>query len=660
LGLVGLAFRTFGSHPAVKRDLIAIAPFRVSTADGALGYLREGMLDLLAAKLNGEDTRTIETRSVTKAWNAASAGLGADIDETQALRLAQGLGAGRLILGSVVGNPSYVTLHAQLLEVPEGKVLGQTVVEGPSDSLPQLVDRLAEQLLGLQAGIEHQRVTSLTSTSLPAVRLYLQGQSEFRKGRWDEAQRIFGQALDLDSTFALAALALSNSVGTDGDDHGARLAYTYRERLSPADRALAEAQIDPPGSTLPENMARWEAAAAANPDRPQVWYHLGDVYFHVGTGIDLPEALTRADSAFRRGAALSSIGEDKGNPDYPESFDHMLALAVMNGDSARARNLMAIARAANSTQESFAHRWQLAQSVGDSVTLDSLRRHPELASEREAGTLFTFSQWTGIGVADAEPIVSYAALHRTLPMGLWQAMLFNAGRPGAAVATGAKGDDRPRALQRSQILNYMYWDGDSAAASQAARILAPFADGPLAAEPGRLVQYEDIYVLEQWRLYRGQTGTAAGAIARLRAAGSPRFERYASVLDAWLAAETGRPDARPKLERLDSLIIRQGANYANLVIARMRERNGDLAGALQAVRRRGGWFMLWPLFQSTFLREEGRLAALTGDTTGAIRAYQHYLALRHDPEPRLRAERDSVRASLARLVSEPRGQQLSR
>lgn len=33
------------------------------------------------------------------------------------------------------------------------------------------------------------------------------------------------------------------------------------------------------------------------------------------------------------------------------------------------------------------------------------------------------------------------------------------------------------------------------------------------------------------------------------------------------------------------------------------------------------------------LREEGPLAALTGDTTGAIRAVSHYLALREDPKP---------------------------
>jgi hypothetical protein len=53
------------------------------------------------------------------------------------------------------------------------------------------------------------------------------------------------------------------------------------------------------------------------------------------------------------------------------------------------------------------------------------------------------------------------------------------------------------------------------------------------------------------------------------------------------------------------------------------------------------------------LREEGRLAALTGDRTGAIRAYQHYLALRTDPEPSLRPQVEQVRADLGQLLKEP-------
>ena len=45
---------------------------------------------------------------------------------------------------------------------------------------------------------------------------------------------------------------------------------------------------------------------------------------------------------------------------------------------------------------------------------------------------------------------------------------------------------------------------------------------------------------------------------------------------------------------------------------------------------------------------------MIGDRTGAIRAYEHYLALRSDPEPSLKPEADRVRTELAKLMGEPK------
>ena len=90
----------------------------------------------------------------------------------------------------------------------------------------------------------------------------------------------------------------------------------------------------------------------------------------------------------------------------------------------------------------------------------------------------------------------------------------------------------------------------------------------------------------------------------------------------------------------------------NLVIARLLEAQGDASRALAAVRRRD--FGMVPGNLATFLREEGRLAALTGDTAGALVAYRHYLGLRSNPEPRVRPEVEQVRSELAALVAEPK------
>ena len=54
---------------------------------------------------------------------------------------------------------------------------------------------------------------------------------------------------------------------------------------------------------------------------------------------------------------------------------------------------------------------------------------------------------------------------------------------------------------------------------------------------------------------------------------------------------------------------------------------------------------------STFLREEGRLAALAGEL-GRPWATRHYLALRPDPEPSVKPEVEQVRGDLADLIGE--------
>jgi hypothetical protein len=118
-------------------------------------------------------------------------------------------------------------------------------------------------------------------------------------------------------------------------------------------------------------------------------------------------------------------------------------------------------------------------------------------------------------------------------------------------------------------------------------------------------------------------------------------------LEALLAAAERRVDADAAIDRLESLLLRFGYFYgrepydvhaANLVVARLR-----------AARRHTYQPVFGSPYLSSYLREEGRLAAATGDRAGAVRAYRHFLLLRADPEPSLRAEAADARAALARL-----------
>jgi tetratricopeptide (TPR) repeat protein len=162
------------------------------------------------------------------------------------------------------------------------------------------------------------------------------------------------------------------------------------------------------------------------------------------------------------------------------------------------------------------------------------------------------------------------------------------------------------------------------------------------------------YIVQQaiWDLVRGDTSRATAGVRWLRATNSHPLG--ADLVDALLASAARRPDAAALRARIDSLAL-EGCcsmvvvHWLNLVVARAYEAAGRDEDALRAIRR--GVWRFPPQLLSTYLRDEGRLAAKLGDRAGAIRAYRHYLALRADAEPELRPELDRVRAELAGLES---------
>ena len=238
-------------------------------------------------------------------------------------------------------------------------------------------------------------------------------------------------------------------------------------------------------------------------------------------------------------------------------------------------------------------------------------------------------------------------------------------------------------------LDALYGGGDSVSGGQAARELARAAERPASGRSeARAVANTDLCAATLWRLSRGELGGAPQAIERLRRRGpgdSPESLTSntvcAALLEAKLAAASGSAGAAAALDRLDAL-IRSGPggqrngppvsftlspayvrstvgispvgfeDFVNLEVAHLRERQGDRRAALEAVRRRPYTYHLTD-YLALHLREEGRLSALTGDRSGAVRAYQHYLALRSDPEPALRPGVEAVRAELAKVAGNP-------
>jgi serine/threonine-protein kinase len=654
----------------VDVNVVAVLPFRVTGPD-ELAYLGEGMVDLLAAVLIGEGgPRAADPRSVLSAWRRAAGAEGDEVPREAAVEVARSLGAGRVLLGSIVGPPSGLVVNASLISVHDGEQQAQARAEGPLDSLTALVDQLTARLLALEAGETEQRLAALTSTSMTALRAYLDGQAAYRRGSYEQSVRHFEHALQADSTFALAALGLvSSSLWSEGAGSGVyalAMAWPLRDRLSKGDRALLEALAGPryPGaSTTFEQLEMWDRAIEAVPERAEPWYEVGEVYFHQGSWLGFESPLERAAAHFDRALQLDST--------FAAPLGHLLEISAMQGDTGAVRALAGAYLALDSVGDlTDFYRWQAAHALGDSATAARLRGRFSQFTRSSLLRIVGLSQLHGFALEDARLAAAELAGRTGVPqqrsewLGMLHDLAMNRGHPTRALElTHEMGIGR----RWTRITDALYWGGDAAAAAEAVDELATSADAPLdvGAEAFRFwdtpIQIFDICNVEGWRLWHGETGTAQRAIDRIEIAmrkdgldsGNLVAEYCVAELEAILWVHQNRPDAGEAIRRLDSLVVAQPfLRWGSLVVARLREDGGDLPGALTALRRRLNNWNFGVAFLSTYLREEGRLAALTGDTEGAIRAYRHYLALRSDPEPAVVPEVELVRAELERLLGE--------
>ena len=663
-------FRTRGPGP--DQNVMAVVPFRVATADPALHYLREGMLDLLAAKLTGEGgMRATDPRQLLDAWRRAGGSETRELAREDALVLARDLGAGRLLLGDVVGTPTRLVITASLLGSSRGDSIARLSVEGPPDSLAWLVDQLAARLLAETSAEGASRAPGLTSTSLPALRAYLDGQARLRRVDVFGAARDFERALDADSTFALAALGLRMASSWYGDptlqERGLQIAWRERSRLGQRDQALLAAVGGPrypAPPTMQELLAARERYLAMAPDRADAWYLLGDHVFHYGWVLNVPNPEERALESFRRASEIDST--------YVVGYLHALPLAVTLGDTAAARRFERLRLAGDTSSSWLAlQRWQAAWTAGDSGRARAITDSIDLTQYVFGMDQLAF--YSGAGVPDVARAIDTAIARATNDdqrRGLSRmAHDFElvAGRPSAALAYLIASADSARDTNVPvlAIRNAMVADGDTVAAREAARTLRPFEARPVSADSNqRAVQRTATRVLEPWRLSRGDTSQTRRSLERLRSiarqlTGQSRYDAEVEIatIEAMYADVARSGDLPSRAARLDSLLrdlnypasVVSRASFANLVAARLLEKVGDIRGALQAARRRSdAWAQNNP-YLATQLREQGRLAALAGEREEAIRAYKHYLALRVAPEPALQPQVEAVRRELIKL-----------
>ena len=444
-------------------------------------------------------------------------------------------------------------------------------------------------------------------------------------------------------------------------DTGVRLAWESRAKLGPHDRPLLDAlrgRHFPEPSSARETLLDLQAAARSAPDPVETQYLVGIVMLVQGAQLGYPDALERADALFANALALDST--------FLAPVARLVDIAGYERNPAKLRlyGKLYLARDSTGPMADFV-RWRVSVGTDDAAGLRAIRARFESLNLVTLKQIIYASEIGAIALDDAEHASALVVARSTDPRvkdrALYDAhiLALNRGRPRLADSllrerSKLTGDS---AYWQTGTLGALFGEGsrevmpEIAHARQARLRANPVTPAPRGSvNPGASGALRVVLTQAMWDYDRGDTAAVAAAVRTLHEVDAAWL---ADVVDMLVATDQRRADAPMLRARVDS-VAREGCCggvhghpvYVNFVLALAFEHAGDDSSALRAIRRVGDEYFL-----AANLKHEGDVAYRLKDYAGARRAFEKYLLLRSDPEPSLRAERESVQALVERLKS---------
>jgi DNA-binding SARP family transcriptional activator len=371
-----------GVADEVVSDRVVVLPFVVRGSDD-FAFLGDGMAEILGTTLDGVGAiRTADPHAVLSFVRERRLD---PADPETGRRAAERFGAGRFVLGSIVESGRRIHVQATLYRA-DGSIEARAAAGAGEDAeFFGMVDDLTRRLLVPQFDPQEERLSRLavtTSSSLAALKGYLEGESRYRAGDFSAATEAFRRATREDSTFALAWYRMAVAAEWAFQPHDAAIAVERAVRL--ADR-------------LPERdrmlLVGWDAYARGEDDRAEAvyrrilddrpeeveaWLQLGEIRFHYAPS----RGRTIADSrgAFERVLAL--------DPAHEGARIHLArVVASLDDVAALDRHLEWLVRRDPRSQASFEARGLRAFTAGDTA-----------AAHRLAADLLLEDSYAALGV----------------------------------------------------------------------------------------------------------------------------------------------------------------------------------------------------------------------------------------------------------------------
>jgi eukaryotic-like serine/threonine-protein kinase len=659
--LLGIFLRSRAATPSgLNPSLLAVAPFDV--LDPKFQLWQEGMVDLLSRNLDGAGPlRTVSPTVVVRRWSGRA-------DPESAGELGRRTGAGLSLYGSLLSSGrDSVRIRATLLDVAHGSTMEEWEFRDAADRIDRLTDSLTMRVLqglGRTRPIGSVRLTSFGSTSLPAVKAFLQGEQHLRRAEWDSALAYYERAIRLDSTFPLALRRASTALGWTRTGYDS-LSNAYALRAGAANHGL------PPrdsllvlsdslfaamfaagplglradsswGSRLQRFFATVEDATTRYPEDPEAWNNLGEADDHFGTFVG--RSYQQQLDAFDRAIELDSA--------YAPAYLHPISISAMDGPDAVRRYLRPYLALGPHDVNTDGNRLvaRLLDAPSDLTTL------PAVVRGLSADALFSAYTAFDLSPDSAETAVAIA---RILASRSWSGLPFS--RPGwtqRLLALALLGRGHLRAGYKAMPDNTnnsplpIFAEAALMGAVPAEQAAATFKKALSDTAPPPAVAYP-------WWASRRDTAslqlsvTRAEALGRSDPARRPRAAYLAASAKAYLTLTSG--DTTGAIQQL--LALPQGVcpscyldqlTVARLLVDRRRDREAwpILRGEhISSTLSPFPSAILWSLLRA-------RVAERIGERDLAIHSYSWVAAMWGKADPELQPYVTEAREGLARLTSE--------
>ncbi|MCS6885653.1 MAG: protein kinase [Acidobacteriota bacterium] len=267
----------------------------------------DGLSGLITTDL--EQSRNLEVVTRASMFDAMRhLGLNAErVDEVTGKKICKEAGVRLLLISAVRKFGQLYSLDMKILDLAKDEYIYAGKAEGKGiESVPGLIDRLTSEVrIKLADGeITKRSVAEFATSNMEAYQHYFQGEQYLNSLRWEDAEREYRRALELDPSFVLAYYRLAYVLEWFGDPSTAEVvnkAFGHIDRMPIKERYMIMSLKARTEGDLDGSLGYLLELLKIFPNDKEVLWNVGDRLFHAGeyqSSIDYLKRVLAMDPTF--------------------------------------------------------------------------------------------------------------------------------------------------------------------------------------------------------------------------------------------------------------------------------------------------------------------------------------------------------------------------